>query len=508
MLNFSKKLFNLVNQYIQLRREYLKTRSSDELNNELVIFNSVKSDELVFGVELLILLMLSRKGAKCRAIIDNKEFCHHDFIQKNNKFNYINPQSKLVYVLRRKLLTFLFRLVSTKVQIVLTSEIKNIKWPSIDEKIINNLCEKHASSSTKRYFQSATYDKSDSNHRDYYNLSYVNSELSIKIACYAIREKATKFITSHGIYSCWGPAYDYLIYKNFQNVYIYGTNTYKSGEIFISKEKLQLQSRCEFLLSNLNIRLQPNEILDAESYLESRVNKKTKDTKVYYDFDLQKLELDKSKKNIFLFPNVIWDGDIPEKDTLFNGLVDWILETIQFASNHKDLNFYIRFHPAETSWYHDSVKLEDIIIPLLSKNMPSNVNLILSGENIDLYKVLPDIDLVILYDGMLAIESSYLKIPFLLAGTGRFSVEGFGVIPNNKDEYFDALLNYQPDDNELTKIYDLGIKLLYIYNFLISVPLCSISNELSDFGVDLMNCNSTNIDLDNNKKLKSMIGIQ
>ena len=271
------KLVKIILQYLHLRREFKKTKKSGKLKDEFIIFNSVKSDELVFGVEFLILLMISRKGARCVGIIDDGVFSHHDFIQKSNNYNYINPQKKQMYIWRRKLLSFLHRCVSKDIEIVYVSQLKNVTWCPAEQSIIDNLCVKHAVSSTKRYFQAAFYDETDKDHKKYYDLSYINSQLSIKIACFVLNSGATKYLTSHGIYSCWGPAYDYLAYKQFHNVYIYGTNTYKSGEVFISKEKLQLQSKCNFLRSNILKELDRNQILDSEAYLDSRVNKKTKD---------------------------------------------------------------------------------------------------------------------------------------------------------------------------------------------------------------------------------------
>ena len=95
----------------------------------------------------------------------------------------------------------------------------------------------------------------------------------------------------------------------------------------------------------------------------------------------------------------------------------------------------------------------------------------------------------------------------MLAGTGRFSVDGFGSVPKNKVEYFDALINYDPSPIDLEYVYQLGLKLTYIYHFLISVPIPSISNNVTDFGVDLTKCNASNLDLDNNNKLQRMLGL-
>jgi len=508
MKRLFEKLINITRQYFHLKREYQKTGEGNNLSDELVFFNSVKSDEIVFGVEFLILLMLSRKGAKCVSVIDDGIFGHHDFVQKSNEFEYINPQKRFFYVMRRKYLTFLHRCISKKIEIIYVSELKHISWCPSDQEVVEKLCVKHATSSTKRFFQAAFYDEKDEDHKTYYDLSYLNCTLSIKVACLVMSRGATKYLTSHGIYSCWGPAYDYLAYKNFNETYIYGTNTYKSGEVFISQEKLQIQSQCRFLLSNLNRKLDSNQISEANNYLDSRINKRTKDNRVYYNFDLRKIKLDKSKKNIFLFPNVIWDGDIPEKDTLFSGLVDWIVETIKFASEHPGLNLYIRFHPAETTWYDGVVKLEDIIIPLTLDIVSENISFIFSSDKIDLYEMIPEVDLLVIYDGILALESAYLKKPFILASTGRFSVEHFGARPKSQSDYFDALMNYDPNSDELDYIYLLGLRLTYIYIFLISIPVCSISNQLTDFGVDLFNCNSANLDLDNNKRLQNMLGFK
>ena len=62
---------------------------------------------------------------------------------------------------------------------------------------------------------------------------------------------------------------------------------------------------------------------------------------------METLELDQTKRNLFLFSNLYWDIGLSEPGSLYEGVVEWVLDTISLVKNNKDIRLYIKTHPAE-----------------------------------------------------------------------------------------------------------------------------------------------------------------
>ena len=101
-----------------------------------------------------------------------------------------------------------------------------------------------------------------------------------------------------------------------------------------------------------------------KSLFEKRFNFATKDTKTYYAGAVSEFRIDKSdnyKYQIVIFPPLVWDGNIQDRHIAFKGILDWLISTINYLKQRKDINFFIRFHPAETTMFKYSDKLQNIL---------------------------------------------------------------------------------------------------------------------------------------------------
>ena len=61
-------------------------------------------------------------------------------------------------------------------------------------------------------------------------------------------------------------------------------------------------------------------------------------------YDAIKLKSEKFNKSIAMFPNLVWDGALAERDTVFKGLDDWIIKTIEYC-REKNYLLILREHP-------------------------------------------------------------------------------------------------------------------------------------------------------------------
>ena len=185
--------------------------------------------------------------------------------------------------------------------------------------------------------------------------------------------------------------------------------------------------------------------------------------------DLSKfgINIDKSKRNIFLFSNVFWDVGFSEMTTIFSSIPEWVFSSIKSISNLNDTHLYIRCHPAEKLTYTNGQKGINELIKDKFPKLPSNVTIISSENNVSSYKLFSHIDIALVYNGTIGIELLLDGIPLVIAGEAPYSFLNSVSKPNSKEEYDNVLKN---------KILDVSISkkevemFAYFYLLKTSIP--------------------------------------
>jgi hypothetical protein len=160
-------------------------------------------------------------------------------------------------------------------------------------------------------------------------------------------------------------------------------------------------------------------------------------------FAEEKLIIDQSKRNFFLFSNVFWDVGINNPESLYSDVITWVLDTIEIVKDDPDIHLYIKPHPAEKYDSPDSSSLKGVVdyinahFPIL----PKNVTVIFPEWKINTYKIFPYIDFGIVYNGTLGIEMFLDNIKVISCARGPYSDLNLVIEPQNKNEYRDVLLN-------------------------------------------------------------------
>jgi hypothetical protein len=187
-----------------------------------------------------------------------------------------------------------------------------------------------------------------------------------------------------------------------------------------------------------------------ESYFKERFFGRQLDTSLYYR-NIEKLKVPKISKadgtfTFGLFPNVVWDGDVNDRNTLFKNSLEWITETVEAVRQNPKINLIIRFHPGESTYHSSSLKLEEIIrskIPDIDQI--KNLKLISSDEKINTYAFIKEnIDIGLVFDGMVGLELPFLETPAVLAAQGRNTGSDVAFEPKTKAEYLNLLS--RPED--------------------------------------------------------------
>ncbi|MBD3211654.1 MAG: hypothetical protein GF311_03525 [Candidatus Lokiarchaeota archaeon] len=515
------KLFESLKEYNYLRNLFMNSNRTNIIN-KIFIFNTIRSFRNIFDRELFLGKILALNGAKVIILLDDGILNHWDtyqydhfhknenFIQKSlnpyyytsrNRFQFINKFLKNILLKRAK-------------KVYIDKNLRYVYYSDIISKdnLISNFqilekLQKYAKSSTIRFFKTSELDFNNKYVKYYYLLSLQNALLSYNVGNFILNHiNPDYFITSHGIYSTWGPAYDYMRENNSKSFVYAGkhSHTINPHDIYFTDAKVQTLSRSTFWKKYKN-REVTNEMEEkVKRIFKSRIYHSTKDTLIYYNGDIKKFEFKKDlmKCNIGIFPNLIWDGNIEDRHKIFKGIIEWLTETINFLKDNKGIQIFLKFHPAETTIFKNSPQIQNIMEKKIDIKCIKNLKIIPSDSKINTYKFLKDyVDFGIVYDGILALEMPFLKIPTLLGGyKGRFSVNGGNFTVSNKKEYFKHLENVRKTIELFHKDFDIFYKNIirysywYFYKNVLKLP--TLSNGIS-YGTNLLKLRLNDIELDN-----------
>lgn len=509
IINEITSIINSFNQWRLNKEEYnylmhlLKGVKRKQLLKKTIVFNTVKGERNYIDREFFLGKILAINGAKIIMLLDDGVLKHWESPPQSYFKKYLNH---LVFFLRENIIKRALKTYhDPNLQIIYYSEfLFDLNYENWQEL-------KHfALSSTIRHFQTSELDFNNKKIKKYYNLSLKNAVLSRNVGEFVLNKiKPDFFITSHGIYSTWGPAYEFLKQHGIKSLVCARSHSHSMDvqDIYFTYAKAQTLSRCKLWQDYKNTSITEAMRKKVEELFDFRINHKTKDTKLYYKGKINLYKIDKNdgyKYHIAIFPSLIWDGNIIDRHIAFKGVLDWLLSTIHYFKNKRDAKIYLKFHPAEVSTFNKSAKIQDLIQNYLKSKKIKNLVLIPTEYKIDPYEFLKSgIDFGICYDGMLALEMPYLKIPVLLGGVrGRFCVDGGNFTINNKKDYYNYLDNLDKCIKDFHTNYDqyynniIRYSYWYLFENVLKMPTVLKTNR--GF-IDLFQLRKKDLELD--KKL-------
>ena len=126
------------------------------------------------------------------------------------------------------------------------------------------------------------------------------------------------------------------------------------------------------------------------------------------DFDIEAIEaeigVDFAKPCVGLLTNVIWDAQLHYPANAFGNMLEWVLETIRYFAQRRDLQLLIRVHPAEiTGFIPSRQKVVDEIRRAFA-SLPPNVFVIAPESRVSTYAAMSRCDCVIIYGTKTGVE--------------------------------------------------------------------------------------------------------
>lgn len=186
--------------------------------------------------------------------------------------------------------------------------------------------------------------------------------------------------------------------------------------------------------------------------------------------------LDYDRPIIGLLTNVIWDAQLHYPANIFDNMIDWIIDTVEYFRNRQDLQLLIRVHPAEVLGEIPSrQRISDELEARFDLDQIENVFLVDANSQLSTYALMELCDSVIIYGTKSGVELTAKGIPVIVAGEAWIKNKGITIDPRSKGEYFKTLDTLPRGETMPAEQQERAMKYAYHFFFRRMIPLTQLT---------------------------------
>jgi hypothetical protein len=163
---------------------------------------------------------------------------------------------------------------------------------------------------------------------------------------------------------------------------------------------------------------------------------------------------------VVMFCNIMWDSAVLEREIAFAGMGEWVIQGVNWARRHPEVDLVVRIHPAEIKLRNHPTRerMADHIarpVPVL----PTNVRVLQADDPTSSYVLMDEAVLGFVYSSTVGLELAARGVPVLVAADTHYRGRGFTIDPNTEHDYWteaDRLISNPPDMQERDRIRELA----------------------------------------------------
>ena len=180
----------------------------------------------------------------------------------------------------------------------------------------------------------------------------------------------------------------------------------------------------------------------------------------------RRLGLSEDAPTTILFTNILWDTAVFERDRAFDGMLAWVIETIEVFRDLPDQQLVIRIHPAELRLPMEESKdrVEDRIAEQVSE-LPDNVRLVRPDDPASSYTLMELANRIMTYTSTIGLEAAVRGKRVIVAGDVHYARRGFTVDIEERHTFFELLASNETFEPLTSEELELANRYAYAFFF-------------------------------------------
>jgi hypothetical protein len=191
-----------------------------------------------------------------------------------------------------------------------------------------------------------------------------------------------------------------------------------------------------------------------------------------------RLRIDPGKSIITLFTNVVWDTAVYERDNAFEGMRQWLLDTVDAFAKWPELQLVIRIHPAEVRI--DLAASRAALLEFLKKqrpSLPANVFVVPPESDVSSYALASMSSVGLVYASTMGLEMAAMGMPVIVAGLVHYAGKGFTFEVPSRHAYPSLLRQVLRDAVRDPDRAARALQYAYFFFFKLPVPFPLVDNS-------------------------------
>jgi len=290
-----------------------------------------------------------------------------------------------------------------------------------------------------------------------------------------------RVICVHGVYQTHGLAVKVAKKLNIPVVVLGGGGIRKDTLIVCHGETYHRQLVNERNLNWINTKLTNYEREKTLTYASSKRNHGAgADYLCYHPNPIENYQaifdyckIDRSRKIVSLFTNVIWDAQIFYEGNIFNDIFDWLFTTIDLLGKNENIWLIIRIHPAECKGGMPTKQPMLKEIKKHYKTLPVNVKVIPPESNLSSYSITEISHANIIYGTKMGLEIALMKKTLIVCGETFSRNKGYGLDIVSKNQYVNLLKKIHLYVTNNDEKFEIALKYAFYFYFrrMIDLPI-------------------------------------
>jgi hypothetical protein len=195
----------------------------------------------------------------------------------------------------------------------------------------------------------------------------------------------------------------------------------------------------------------------------------------------REFRLDARRRLVVMFCNIMWDSAVLEREIAFAGMGEWVLQGIEWARRHPEIDLVVRIHPAEIKLRNHPTR--ERMADHIARHVPSlppNVRVVQADDPTSSYVFMDEASLGFVYSSTVGLELAARGVPVLVAADTHYRGRGFTGDPNTEGAYWaeaDRLLSEPPSSEERDRIRELARRYAVLLFFRFHNVLAAVTED-------------------------------
>jgi hypothetical protein len=168
-------------------------------------------------------------------------------------------------------------------------------------------------------------------------------------------------------------------------------------------------------------------------------------------------------RTVVAFTNVTWDLATAGRDLAFDGMFDWLHETVRTLRDYPDTQLIVRAHPAEAA-----LPTRERIVDQLAAEWPDGLpNLTVLGpeDRASASSLAASSELTLVYTSTAGLEAAARGATVVVAGVPHFRDKGFTVDVTSRHEYREMLTTWAKGQRLVAPPRSVELAMRYVHLF-------------------------------------------